>query len=148
MKAKTTSGGNADESLYVTFPDIQEALPYYMRGAYTRASFQKQKYNSELYLPFFRAPRHHAPPYWVLADVLRWILHFPLTPSDLDNFARDLRARATPTPPTMPLRRSGAGNYPRDDESVAYRARKAELNGRALTGWVPASQRKRKSLHP
>ena len=146
MKSKNATSGNTAANLYVQFADVREALPYFIRANYSKTQLMRQKYNSEFYLPFYRAPHHHSPPYWIVEDLVRWFLNFPLPSEDHDNFARELRARATATPPMQPTRPSGAGNYPRDDESVAYRARRAELFGKATTGWVPASQRARKSL--
>lgn len=114
MKNKIVNGGSADENLYVVFADVREAMPYYLRANYSKVQLIRQRYNSEFFLPYHRARTHHAPHFWRVADLLRWFENFPLPPGDYDSFARELRARASATPPTKPSRPSAAGNHPRE----------------------------------
>jgi hypothetical protein len=120
MKAKTPIGGdNAAEHLYVVYEDVREALPYYIRCNYSEIQLLRQRYNSEFFLPYHRARAHHVPHFWVVADLIRWFSKFPVPVGDHDAFARELRARATTTPPTKPLRPSGAGKHQRARKELA-----------------------------
>jgi hypothetical protein len=110
-KSKASARPN-DEHLYVVYADVREALPNFMRANYRELDLRRQRYNRQYYCPYFKAPRHHSPAYWRVADLILWFANFPLPDAEYDMFAGELRRRATTTPPTAPERRSGAGARP------------------------------------
>lgn len=102
-----------DEQLYVIYADVKAALPYFMRANYSELDLRRQRYNRSYFCPYFKAPHHHSPAYWRVADLILWFDNFPLPDAQYEMFAGELRRRAVTTPPTAPTRRSGAGARPR-----------------------------------
>lgn len=120
MKAKNATRGDDDaENLYVVYEDVKAALPYFVRANYSEIQLLRQRYNSDFFLPYHRARTHHAPHFWVVSDLERWFSKFPVPVGDHDAFVRELRARATTTPPTKPVRPSGAGKHQRSRKELA-----------------------------